>query len=69
VDFLYVNAQWRAFLADREACIVGEALIERFNWQLGDRIPIKGTLCPGMWEFNLRGVYRGQRQQDDTTQF
>jgi putative ABC transport system permease protein len=44
-------------------------LMERFKWKLGDRIPIKGTLFPGTWEFNIRGVYRGQRQQDDTTQF
>jgi putative ABC transport system permease protein len=68
-EFIVPDEQWRAFLADREACIVGEALLERFNWKLGDRIPIKGTIFPGMWEFNIRGVYRGQRQQDDTTQF
>jgi putative ABC transport system permease protein len=68
-EFVVPDDQWRAFLADREACIVGQALMERFKWKLGDRIPIKGTLFPGTWEFNIRGVYRGQRQQDDTTQF
>ncbi|MGH7278203.1 MAG: ABC transporter permease, partial [Candidatus Rokuibacteriota bacterium] len=26
-------------------------------------------IFPGTWEFNLRGVYRGQRVQDDATQF
>jgi putative ABC transport system permease protein len=68
-EFVVPDEQWRAFLADREACIVGEALLERFNWKLGDRVPIKGTIFPGTWEFNIRGVYRGQRQHDDTTQF
>src|SRR5438309_12023680 len=32
-------------------------------------IPIKGAIFPGSWEFNIRGVYRGRRPQDDTTQF
>jgi putative ABC transport system permease protein len=48
---------------------VGEALAERFNWKIGDRIPIKGAIFVGNWEFNIRGIYRGRRVQDDTTQF
>jgi putative ABC transport system permease protein len=68
-EFVIPDDQWQAFLADREGCIVGEALAERFQWRVGDRIPLKGTFFPGMWEFNLRGIYRGSRPQDDTTQF
>jgi putative ABC transport system permease protein len=68
-EFVVPDDQWQAFLADREGAIVGEALAERFKWKLGDRIPIRGTIFPGTWEFNIRGVYRGQRVQDDTTAF
>ena len=68
-EFLLPDDQWQAFLADREGCIVGEALAERFQWKLGDRIPIKGTIFPGTWEFNIRAIYRGKRPQDDATQF
>jgi putative ABC transport system permease protein len=68
-EFVLPDDQWRAFLADKEGAIAGEALIERFKWKIGDRIPIRGTIYPGAWEFNLRGVYRGQRMQDDVTQF
>jgi putative ABC transport system permease protein len=68
-EFVIPDDQWRAFLADREGCIVGQALAERFQWKVGDRIPLKGTIFPGMWEFNIRGTYRGSRPQDDTTQF
>jgi putative ABC transport system permease protein len=68
-EFVIPDDQWQAFLADREGCIVGEALAERFQWKMGDRIPLKGTIFPGMWEFNIRGTYRGSRTQDDTTQF
>ena len=68
-EFVLPDNQWQAFLADREGCIVGEALAERFQWKLGDRIPIKGTIFPGTWEFNIRAIYRGKRPQDDATQF
>ncbi|HWT80593.1 MAG TPA: FtsX-like permease family protein [Candidatus Methylomirabilis sp.] len=68
-EFAIPDDQWRAFLADREGCIVGEGVAKRFNWKLGDRIPIKGTIFPGTWEFNIRGIYHGTRTQDDTTQF
>src|SRR5437867_5445507 len=41
------DEQWQSFLADREGAIVGEALAERFKWNVGDRVPIKGALFPG----------------------
>jgi putative ABC transport system permease protein len=68
-EFVIPDDQWQAYLADREGCIVGESLAERFQWKVGDRIPLKGTFFPGIWEFNIRGIYRGSRPQDDTTQF
>jgi putative ABC transport system permease protein len=68
-EFVISDAEWEAFLADREGCIVGEGLIERFKWKPGDRIPIQGSIFPGTWEFNIRGIYRGRRREDDTTQF
>jgi putative ABC transport system permease protein len=68
-EFLMPDEQWKAFLADREGVIVGEDLVKRFHWKIGDRVPIKGTIFPGTWEFNIRGIYHGRRQADDTTQF
>jgi putative ABC transport system permease protein len=68
-EFVVDDDHWRAFLTDKEGAIIGESLAARFNWQVGDRIPIRGTIFPGNWEFNVRGIYRGQRIQDDTMQF
>ncbi len=68
-EFEVSEGQWQAFVADREGAIVGEGLAKRFGWKVGDRIPIKGTIYPGQWEFNIRGIYHGKRVQDDTTQF
>ncbi len=33
------------------------------------RIPIRGSIYPGTWQFNLRGIYTGRRPHDDLTQF
>jgi putative ABC transport system permease protein len=67
-EFVIDPEQWRAFLADRQGCVVGAATARRFGWKLGDRIPLKGTIFPGTWELNLRAIYEGRRPQDDTTQ-
>jgi len=68
-EFILSDDQWKAFAEDREGAIVGENTAERFHWKVGDRIPIKGTIFPGTWEFNICGIYKGSRPQDDTTQF
>jgi putative ABC transport system permease protein len=68
-EFKVPEEQWQAFAGDREGAIAGQSLADRFGWKVGDRIPIKGTIYTGPWEFNLRGIYQGTRPQDDTTQF
>ena len=68
-EFIVPEEQWNAFVGDREGAIVGENIAQRFHWKVGDRVPIKGTIFPGTWEFNIRGIYKGSRPQDDTTQF
>jgi putative ABC transport system permease protein len=68
-EFVVPDEEWKAFSADRTAAIAGEGLAKRFGWKVGDRIPIRGAGFPGLWEFNLRGIYKGTRPQDDTSQF
>lgn len=68
-EFVIPEEQWKAYKEDREGAIVGVKLAKRFGWKLGDRIPIKGTIFPGTWEFNIRAIYTGKRPADDTTQF
>ena len=68
-EYVIPDDQWQAYMADREGAIVGADLAKRFNWKLGDRIPIKGTIFAGTWDFNLRSIYQGKRVQDDTNQF
>ena len=61
--------QWKAFLEDRQGAIAGADLADRFHWKVGDRIPIKGAIFAGNWEFNLRGIYQGKKGGSDNRQF
>lgn len=66
--------QREAFIEDRQGAIAGIALVEKYDWKIGDRIPLIGTiyrLADGSeWSFNLRGVYRATRPNvDDVTLF
>jgi len=69
-ELIVPDDEWNAFLKDRQGAIAGARTAERFHWKIGDRIPIKTTLYGGgSWEFNLDGIYHGQRPEDDETQF
>jgi putative ABC transport system permease protein len=69
-ELIVPDDQWDAFLKDRQGAIVGKRTAERFQWKIGDRIPIKSTITGvSNWEFNIDGFYHGKRPQDDETQF
>jgi putative ABC transport system permease protein len=69
-ELIVPDDQWNAFLKDRQGAIAGAKTAERFHWKIGDRIPIKTTLYGGgSWEFNLDGIYHGERPEADETQF
>ena len=71
-ELIVPDDQWNTFLKDRQGAIVGAATMKRFDWKIGDRIPIKTTLY-GLqdkpMEFNIDGVYHGAKPEDDETQF
>ncbi|MFI5167722.1 MAG: ABC transporter permease [Thermoanaerobaculales bacterium] len=68
-EYLVPDTQWRDFIHDRQGCMVGEVTAKRFGWKVGDRIAIKGSYMVGVFEFNLRAIYRGVGPDADTTQF
>lgn len=59
--------QREAFLRDRQACLVGKSLAKRFGFKAGDRLPLRGTIWTGPWEFNVAGIYEGSRPEVDTS--
>jgi len=68
-ELVVADDQWQTFVKDRQGAIVGADLAKRFGFKIGQRIPIKGTIFPGTWEFNIDGIYHGKRPGDDQTQF
>jgi putative ABC transport system permease protein len=68
-EILIPEAQWQALLADKTGAIAGAVTAKRFGWKVGDRVPIRATYYQGVWEFNLVGIYKGARPQDDESWF
>ena len=74
-EFRLPADQRKAWLADRQGAIAGRDLADRFGWKIGDRIPLQGTIwrprsgTGDTWEFNLVGIYDGERGVDKTQFF
>jgi putative ABC transport system permease protein len=68
-EALISEEQRAAFLRDRQGCLVGRKLADRFGWKIGDTIPIKGTIFPGTYRFTLRAIYTGRDKGTDENQF
>jgi len=67
-EYLIPEAQKLAFLRDRQGVLVGRKLANKFGWQLGDQIPLRGTIFPGTWTFTLRGIWDGAEAKTDESQ-
>ena len=72
-EFKVPPEQMAAWLADRQGVVVGVDLARRFNWKIGDRIPIQGTIWQPkegqIWEFDIVGMYDGDPGIDKTQLF
>jgi len=74
-EFKVPPDQMKAWLADRQGAIAGRDIVERFGWKIGDRIPIRADIWPpksgsgDTWEFNLDGIYDGDKGVDKTQFF
>jgi putative ABC transport system permease protein len=66
-EFVLSDAERKAFLADRVGAIAGRKLADKYGWKVGDQIPLRGTIYPGTWTFNLRGIYEGAEEGTDTS--
>lgn len=70
-EFKLTDSEKKAWLADRQGAIVGRDVATRYNWKLGDRIPIKATIWQpkqgDTWFFNVAGIYDGDKNTDKTT--
>ena len=73
-EFVISDEHKEAWQATRSGALVGRGLAERFDWKLGDRIPINATIWTKKgggrtWEFDLVAIYDGAEKGTDTSQF
>jgi putative ABC transport system permease protein len=48
----------QGWLEDRQGALIGEILAKKLGLKIGDRISLKGTRYRGDWTFNVRGIYK-----------
>ena len=72
-EFLLPDDAKERWYRNRTGAVVGRSLADRFDWTVGDRIPLQGTIWRTQdgdtWEFTIEGIYDGVEQGTDTTQF
>ncbi len=68
-EFVLSAEEKKAFFTDRQGAIAGRKLADKYGWKVGDQIPLRGTIYPGTWNFNLRGIYDGAEATTDTSTF
>ncbi|MFT4647715.1 MAG: putative ABC transport system permease protein [Planctomycetota bacterium] len=63
------------FFDDRQGAMVGQGLVDRFDWKVGDKIPLLGTIFPHPdgpdvpWEFEIKGIYDSSTTSVDNQMF
>ena len=61
---------WDRWQRTPTGCIVGLDLAERFNFKVGDQIPLKGNIFPGDYRLEVCGIYKSRvRSFDQSTLF
>ena len=59
-EYVMPEGQKRAFLQQRDGCLVGRGLAERLGWKVGDRVHIKGDIFPLDLDLVVRAIYDSQ---------
>jgi putative ABC transport system permease protein len=71
-EFEIPGEQQAAFLRNRTGAIVGADLARRYDWKVGDRIPLISPIYPRPdgtpWEFTVEGIYDSSLKGTDKNQ-
>jgi putative ABC transport system permease protein len=59
---------FETFKRERNACVIGQKLADKYTLKVGDIINITGDIYPGDWQFVVRAIYRGRDKSTDETQ-
>lgn len=57
------DAEWQAFINDRQGAIVGQKLVKLYGFTPGQRVTLKSPIYNQSVEFIVRGVYTGSDEK------
>jgi putative ABC transport system permease protein len=63
-EFQIPEDEKKAFLRERAACVIGRDVANNLHLKVGDRLPIKGDIFPGDFEFTIRGIFDSPRSSE-----
>jgi putative ABC transport system permease protein len=71
-EIILAPEQRQAWLTTRTGAIVGRKTAERFEWKIGDKVPIQSSIWSKkdgsyLWEFDIVGIFEGRDKNTDTT--
>ena len=67
-EFLVPPDQLTTFKRERNSCVIGSDLAQRYKLKLGDEMQMDGDIYPGKWNFVVRGIYLPRDKSTDATQ-
>ena len=67
-EFLISEQELQTFKKERNSCVIGSAIAQKYNLKVGDQMVLDGDIFPGRWEFTVRGIYRPKFKNTDATQ-
>jgi len=60
-EMTITSGSYEEFKQTRTGCIIGEQLAQKYGWEIGDRVPILGTIFTRVdgkpWEFVVNAIY------------
>jgi putative ABC transport system permease protein len=60
-DIVLSEDQKQAWLKTRTGAVIGQMLATRFNWKVGDRVPLTSPIWPnksgGAWQFDIVAIF------------
>ena len=71
-ELILEEEQKSAWLQNRTGAVIGEKLATRFDWKLGDRIPVIASIYTHSggqrpWEFDIEGIVTATDSRTDTS--
>ena len=65
LEWVMPDAEWEAFEKTRTGAVVGRQLADRYNWKVGDKLPMNSNIWPQKdgnkaWIFDIVGIYDGK---------